>query len=242
MAETFHVLAVLDGNRRYAKKQEWQNLWEGHRAGYETFRQILKSIWTYDVTHFSAWVLSMNNVLNRPKTELQFLYHLLDHAFDEVALELEKNQNDIQFYAVGEWQEFLPDTLCARIVSLQNSTAHCRKKVLTLLLAYDGKKDLMNAINRSLFPASISRAMILPNITPLITEKLIKKYLSTGHLPDIDLMIRTGGEPHLSEGLPLWQMANAHLYFTETLWPEFTETELAKAIQEFKSRERRLGA
>ena len=127
----------------------------------------------------------------------------------------------------------MPVKTISKFYELENKTKNNIGPVFTLLLAYDGAREIQEALE-----IIIKK----PNKSEYAISELLLENLQTGFLPPVDLMIRTGGEPHLSAGALMWQMQNAHLYFTETLWPDFSTQELAKAIADFKSKERRFGA
>lgn len=137
---------------------------------------------------------------------------------------------DIRFRAIGEWREMSPPLLSKKISALEEETKERKKYLCTIGLAYDGVWDMKHGIEKALESNSSGGTAV----------ETFANCLPSGFLPDIDLQIRTG-EPHISGGAFMWQMKNAHLYFTETLWPDFGLGELERAIQEFKSRERRFG-
>lgn len=230
--KTFHVFTIPDGNRRWAKSKGLP-LYEGHRQGYETLRSILKNIWSLGVTHYTFWGLSMDNFRNRSKQEIAFLFRLFEQAIDELLPSSELEKEKVHFQIVGRFKELCSDSLREKIEKLEKKTSVYKNKFFTLLLGYNGDEEMEEAITlfRQNAPAEEKA-----------TLNKIRDYLWSGFLPDVDICIRTGYEPHLSGGVLMMQMRDAHLYFPQMHWPDFTIEELAKIIDDFKGRERRFGA
>ena len=227
------VVIVPDGNRRKASRIGLP-AWRGHEAGYETFKIIFDAIWKYDVEYFVFWALSHDNLVKRSSKEISFLFSLFQKALEGVEEKIASDDREICFHAIGDWKKNFPQTLSRQIESLALKTCGNSKRHFTLLLVYDGKKEIFDAMNKmcQLRSSDVS-----------ITETEVKKYLQSGYIPDVDLYIRTGaeGDPHLSSGALMFQMANAQLAFTKTLWPNFTVDEFDKIMLNYKNRERRLG-
>ncbi|MBI2055896.1 MAG: di-trans,poly-cis-decaprenylcistransferase [Candidatus Sungbacteria bacterium] len=230
------VFIVPDGNRRYARRRGFPQ-WAGHRTGFEIFKKIFDAAWEYDIKHLVFWALSYENLERRSEIELQYLYLLLREAIVEVEKKLRNDARGIQFRAIGEWRTKLPEKLASDIRALEYKTAQNNQRVFALLLAYDGVRDICSAIgqlppNGEMFNNSFT------------SEKLLRTCLTSGCIPNVDLYIRTGceGDPHLSGGALMLQMANAQLSFTETLWPDFTTEEFDAIMQNYARRERRMGA
>jgi len=232
--ELLHIFIVPDGNRRWAKERGLAP-WEGHKQGYETLRFILKKIWSLGVTHFTFWVLSMDNFRNRSPEEIKFIFKLFEKAIDELLTSPELKEEKVRIRIVGKLEKHYNNSLKEKIATLEKNTAIYPDKNFTLLFGYNGDDELIDAIQRFCYfnPYSASK---------IITWKLIKNWLWTRFLPDVDIFIRTGFEPHLSAAALTMQMANAHLYFPQMHWPDFSFENLAKIIDDFKNRERRFGA
>lgn len=135
---------------------------------------------------------------------------------------------------MGRWQEYCPLALQEAIENCALKTREYNEFHLTILIAYSGIDEMVETIK-----TVAARAGTLPE---RIDENWIKESLWTRELPPVDLVIRTGGEPHFSEGVMMWDIANAQLYFTETLWPAFSPEEFRAAIEQYTKRERRFGA
>lgn len=230
--DKFHVFIIPDGNRRFAKLRGLVPH-KGHLEGYRTLKMILKDIWNYNVTHFTFWALSLDNVKKRTPKEIEYLFKILEKGVKELGKSKEFKEKEIRIRFAGNFKDYLPPKVISKFYELENKTKNNIGPVFTLLLAYDGEKEMCEAIE-------IIRKKSDKAEGPI--KELLSENLQTGFLPPVDLMIRTGGEPHLSAGALMWQMQNTHLYFTKTLWPDFSVEELSKAITEFKRRERRFGS
>lgn len=226
---TFHIFIIPDGNRRFAKSKGLAS-YKGHLAGYETLKNILKHIWNHNVTHFTFWALSLDNVKKRTPKEIKYLFNILEKGVKELGKSKEFREKEIRIRFAGSFNDYLPSKIISKFYELEKETESNNGPVFTLLLAYDGEKEMCEAIE------------IIKRKSDASVKELLSENLQTGFLPPVDLMIRTGGEPHLSAGALMWHMQNTHLYFTKTLWPDFGVEELSKAIAEFKRRERRFGA
>lgn len=229
--ETFHVAIIPDGNRRWAIQNRLP-AWRGHEAGYERFRENLSGIWDFGVTHFTFWALSVDNLKKRQKKELNFLVSLLKLGITELKESSQFKKGNIRFKVIGRWKGFIPE-IAEDIKFLEDATQMRTGGTFSLCLAYDGTEEDMehkDAIRKN-----------VPLQLPL-TPEICNQYLWSGFLPDIDLCIRTAGESHLSAGFLMHKMANAYLLFPAVYWPDFSAKHLKKAIDDFRSKERRFGA
>lgn len=229
-----HIFIIPDGNRRWAKEKGLAP-WEGHKQGYETLRSILKKIWSLEVTHFTFWGLSMDNFRNRSPEEIGFIFKLFEQAVDELLVAPELEEEKVRVRIIGKLEESYNKRLKEKIAALEKKTAIYPDKNFTLLFGYNGDDELIDAIDRF-------RHFDPYPVTGVVNWEIIKNWLWTRFLPNVDIFIRTGFEPHLSAAALSMQMANAHLYFPKCHWPDFSLKELAEIIDNFKNRERRLGA
>lgn len=230
----FHVFIVPDGNRRWAKKNGFFP-WQGHQHGYTAFKNILERAWNLDATHLTFWALSRENIEKRQKKEIGVLFQILKKGIYELQNVVRDDSRKIRFRAVGDFKHYLPDAIVRELRILEEYTAMHEGPYLTLLIAYDGVWEMCHAIEQI-------RNRNGDSLRTDISPKIIYTMLATSYLPMVDLFIRTGGEPHLSGGALMWQMQNAHLYFTDTLWPDFSSDELTRAVEQFRAREQRRGA
>ncbi len=217
-----HLAIIMDGNGRWAKKRGLKRI-DGHKKGAE----VVKEITTYcannpEINVLTLYAFSTEN-WKRPKMEVDFLMKLLDNWLKkELPTYIE---NEVRFETIGDISKF-SDKLKKRIELTKEKTKHFTKLTQVLALNYGSKNEITRAVKK------------LISNNEEITEENIQKHLDISR--DVDLLIRTSGEIRLSNFL-LWQCAYAEMFFTNTLWPDFTSEELDKIIQNFHKRERRFG-
>ena len=219
-----HIAIIMDGNGRWAKSKG-KNRTEGHKIG----AKVVKDITTYcannpDINYLTLYAFSTEN-WKRPKLEVEFLMKLLENWLKQ---ELQTYiDNEVRFEVIGDISKF-SKKLQDRIKITKEKTKNFTKLTQVLALNYGSRDEIVRAVKK------------LCNKNEEITEKNISKNLDTANIPDVDLLIRTSGEIRLSNYL-LWQVAYAEMFFTSTLWPDFTPQELDNIIKQFKQRERRFG-
>lgn len=228
-----HVVIIPDGNRRWARKKGL-NPWDGHREGIERIKELIKEAEKLEVVCLSFWLLSIDNIKNRAKSEINFLFNLLNKYLEKLSKEKEIHEKGVKISILGFWEKFVPAKICSKIKKTIEVTKNYDKYFLNLFIAYNGIDEMLEAINQI-------KKQAVKNPDLKITPDLIKENLFTKDLPAVDYLIRTGGEPHLSAGFMMWDIANAQLYFTDTYFPDFNAKEFRKAIQEYQRRERRMG-
>ena len=224
-----HIAIIPDGNRRWAKAQRL-NAWEGHAEGSKRFWDIADEAYAQGVKYLTLWAGSYDNLKKRSKIEVNFLMELLKTEVLDPKLRERFHQNKSRVCIIGEWKEFVTDKETLKAVeSLEAETAQYTENQLTLLFGYDGQREMLAAVNS------------LVKEGEGVSDESLRAALWTAELPDVDLVIRTGGEPHWSAGFMMWLTANSQFYFTEQLWPDFKKDELKKALDDYDGRERRLG-
>ena len=217
-----HLAIIMDGNGRWAKKRGLKRI-EGHKKGAE----VVKEITTYcannpEIDMLTLYAFSTEN-WKRPKMEVDFLMKLLDNWLKK---ELDTYiKNDVKFETIGDISKF-SDKLKKRIENTKEVTKNNKKLTQVLALNYGARDEITRAVKK------------LIEKSEEITPENIQKNLDLSR--DVDLLIRTSGEVRVSNFL-LWQIAYAEMFFTPTLWPDFTSIELEKILNEFKKRERRFG-
>ncbi len=221
-----HVAIIMDGNGRWAQQRSLSRL-KGHEAGVDNIHPVLECLSDYHVKCVSLYGFSTEN-WNRPEEEVQGLLFLLEQRIDKEALDLHKRGVRIQH--LGRLQELPPSTKQAiqRAVELtKNNTG----MILGFAFNYGGRSEIVDT----------ARRIVAEGVPPQnIDEKLFNSYLYTAGMPDVDLLIRTGGELRISNFL-IWQSAYAELYFTDVLWPNFDKKEIEKALIFYSQRQRRFG-
>lgn len=227
-----HVAIILDGNRRWARAQGLTIL-EGHKQGKDTVKKILDISAKMGIKYLSLWGSSIENLLKRSKKEVDYLIRLYEDGFYDIIDDEIVHRHQVRIRVLGEWRKYLPEFVKRIIYKVIKTTKKYNGLHLTFLLAYSGTAEMLEAIGKI--------AKKVRNGTIKITNKLIKQNLYSHELPPVDLVIRTGGEPHLSTGFMMWDIKDAQLYFSKKHWPEFDEKELKKAVREYQRRERRLG-
>jgi undecaprenyl diphosphate synthase len=224
-----HIAIIPDGNRRWARKRKLKP-WRGHQTGVEQFHEVSKALCDFNIPFYTFWGASENNLLKRTKTEVKFLVALLKRALKQEIKKKTLLRDQVRFRIIGRWDEILNDSELRNIAkTLETETEKFSARNLTLLFGYSGTSEMIAGIKN------------LKNGKQSITEKSLHAALWTHDLPPVDLVIRTGGEPHLSAGFMMWLTTNSQLYFTDTLWPDFDKQALNKALSEYSKRERRFG-
>jgi undecaprenyl diphosphate synthase len=221
-----HVAIIMDGNRRWADKRGIPRL-QGHEAGLENVRRIAGYLNDYKIRYATVYVFSTEN-WNRSKEEVDGLMTLLQRRIDEVTAGFD-TQN-IRLKHLGSLEN-LPPGITSRVQKAIDITKNNTGLTLNLAFNYGGRAEIVNAARR-----------IVRESVPAdkVDENVFGTYLYTGGIPDVDLLIRPGGELRLSNFL-LWQSAYAEFYFTDVLWPDFDKAELDKALLAFSNRHRRFG-
>ena len=225
-----HIAIIMDGNGRWAKARGLPRPM-GHRAGIEAVRRTITASVEQNVGYLTLYSFSSEN-WRRPADEVSFLMRLLQLYLKRELKELHENR--VRLNAIGRLQD-LPGAARAELKRSIALTAKNDGLTLTLALNYGGRQDIVDAAKKAL--ALVKRKKLSP---AKLDEALFGSMLSTGELPEVDLVIRTSGEMRLSNFL-LWQTAYAEVYFTATLWPDFRQAQLAEALHDFARRERRFG-
>lgn len=225
-----HLAIIMDGNGRWAKERGLSRL-EGHRAGAESVKVIVRAVRKYNIPHLTLYAFSKEN-WGRPGAEIRGLWTLLRRYLKS---ELEEMlDTGIALNAIGDVQE-LPDETRRLLMDTMNATSRGKDMVLTLALSYGGRDEIVHAAR------ALAQKVASGSIGPQdIDKKLFAANLYTRDIPDPDLLVRTSGEMRISNFL-LWQIAYCEIYATDTYWPDFREDELHKALRVFAGRKRRFG-
>jgi undecaprenyl diphosphate synthase len=224
-----HIAIIMDGNRRWAKNK-FMPAAVGHAAGAKRVRDIVKACAEMGVAHLSIFAFSTEN-WKRPADEVTSLMNLfMTYLQKEVD---NMNDNGVRLKVVGDKTRFAP-TLQDLIARAETQTANNIRITLTVCANYGGRWDMLQA-TRAWQQAHPDQTL------QSLTEEGLAPYLSTAYAPEIDLLIRTGGESRVSNFM-LWQAAYAELFFTDDLWPNFSPARLQEAIAWFAGRDRRFGS
>jgi len=227
MAQTLapprHIAIVMDGNGRWAKRRFLPRL-AGHKQGVDVLRRCVQACAQRGVDVLTVFAFSSEN-WNRPQDEVSGLMELLAKALSREVPQLLRD--GVQLHFVGA-RAGLSDKVRDGLAQAEAATAHNTRLVLNVCFNYGGRWDVAQAA-----------AQLAARGEP-ITEASLDRAMALAHVPDPDLLIRTGGEMRLSNFL-LWQAAYAELYFSDKLWPDFDDAALDEAIAAFHVRERRFG-
>lgn len=229
-----HVAIIPDGNRRWAR-QRGLPLIAGHRAGSQAWKMLLENDRVAAMTWLTFWGASIDNLTKRPGHEVYDLLGLFDAELSELAGNRRIHQQGVRVRIIGDWSLYLNPIARASAEQVIASTAQYTERNLTLLIAYDGMKAMTDSIR-----AVVEWSAANPH--ERITAEVIQRHLVTAAIPPVDLLIRSGGEPHLSAGFLMWEMANAQLIFWEKLWPDVRPADVARALDDYDRRTRRFGA
>ena len=218
-----HIAIVMDGNGRWAKRRFLPRL-AGHKQGVDVLRRCVQACAKRGVGVLTVFAFSSEN-WNRPEDEVSGLMELLAKALSREVPQLCKD--GVQLHFVGA-RGGLSDKVQSGLAQGEAATAHNTRLVLNVCFNYGGRWDIAQA------------AAVLAARGEAITEAGLNSAMALAHVPDPDLLIRTGGEMRLSNFL-LWQTAYSELYFSDKLWPDFDDAALDEAIAAYHARERRFG-
>ena len=218
-----HIAIIMDGNGRWAEQKGLKRT-AGHEEGAKTVRKITSYCAKIGVKYLTLYAFSTEN-WERPKLEVEFLMKLLEkYLKSELEVYL---KNNIKFKAIGDLDRF-SKSLQKTIFETQEKTAHCTGLTQVLALNYGSKDEIIRAIKK------------LNELELEVNEENFESCLDTAGMGNVDILIRTSGEVRLSNYL-LWQNAYAEMFFTQTYWPDFNESELDDILSDFSKRERRFG-
>jgi len=225
-----HVAVIMDGNGRWAQQRGLPRA-KGHEKGAESVRIVMKACKKMGIKYLTVYAFSVEN-WNRPKPEIEALMNLLKKFLRNE--EREFHENKIRLRAIGRLSD-LPKSVRRELNHVMQTTEHYKDATLVLALSYGGRTEIAHAARE------LARKVKAGTLDPdAIDEAAVGANLYASDIPDPDLMIRTSGEMRVSNFL-LWEVAYSELYVTDTLWPDFREEHLAKAVEEYSRRHRRFG-
>jgi undecaprenyl diphosphate synthase len=225
-----HVAIIMDGNGRWAKERGLPRI-EGHRAGAESVREIVRVAGELGVEYLTLYAFSIEN-WNRPKAEVRALMHLLEFYLRQEIPELDKN--NVRLAAIGRLHE-LPATAQRQLEKSIEALKKNTGLTLVLALSYGGRAEIVDAARAVAREVKAGRFEAAD-----IDEKVLAQHLYTRGMPDPDLLVRTSAEMRVSNFL-LWQISYAEIYVTETLWPDFRKPQFIQALEDYGKRDRRFG-
>ncbi|CAH9017457.1 isoprenyl transferase [Candidatus Nitrosacidococcus sp. I8] len=225
-----HIAIIMDGNGRWAENRK-QPRFYGHKVGVDAAEKVIRICTRIGVKTLTLFAFSSEN-WHRPSQEVDVLMGLFKTVLSSKVTQFQKQ--GICFRAIGDRSKF-SKSLQEEINRAEILTANNKKINLIIAANYGGRWDITQAAKQ--IAISVKTNLISPD---MITSEFFSKHLATEQFSEPDLFIRTGGEKRISNFL-LWQLAYTEFYFTDTLWPDFSESDLILAIDDFSRRERRFG-
>lgn len=221
-----HLAIIMDGNRRWARKKGLP-VFEGHRHGYQTLKEVGEWCRTAGIKFLTVFAFSTEN-WQRTKQEVNYLNKLIVMVL----------KNDLDWFNQRGWRirlagdlSYYSNKIRAGLQEAEQKTKNNQRATLIICLSYGGRDEIINAVKKIVAHKKTNQQ---------INEKLISQNLYLPDVPDPDLILRTGNELRLSNFL-LWQAAYSELYFTPTLWPDFSKAEFNQILKDFQRRQRRFG-
>ena len=216
-----HIAFIMDGNGRWGKKKNKGRNY-GHIKGLETEKKVVRNSINFKIPIITFYVFSSEN-WKRPRTEINFLFNLIDQYFSKEINSVTKQGIKLNFF--GELNQ-LPSNVKKSIKRCIQLTKKNKKIIVNLAINYGSKKEIFNAFKKT---------------KKKLTFKSFEKNLYTKNMPNPEILIRTGGHQRLSNFM-LWQLAYAELFFLEKLWPDFNRKDYQKIIQSYKEIKRNFGS
>ena len=220
-----HIAFIMDGNGRWAKKRGMPREY-GHRRGAEVFKNIVEYCGDLGIRAATFYVFSTEN-WKRSESEVNALMRLLDEYLDDCIKELLRKDKDMRFVFLGDKSPFTP-SLREKMERIERDSAS-NTRIINLAINYGGRSEIVHAYET-----------LIKEGKTTVTEDDITNALYTKDSPELDMVVRTGGDLRISNFL-LWQTAYAELYFTDKLWPDLTTDDVDEAVENFKKRQRRFG-
>ena len=225
-----HVAIIMDGNGRWAKRQGLARMF-GHRQGVETVHRITEAAAELGIEYLTLYAFSTEN-WNRPKEEVDALMVLLVDTIVKETPVLMKN--NVRLQTIGDLSR-LPQATRDKFVECISTTSQNTGLTMVVALSYSARWEMIQMVKQIVSKVQDGQLLVED-----INEDTVSGHMTTAQIPDPDLLIRTSGELRISNFL-LWQLAYSELYFTDCLWPEFTNEEFYRAIVDYQRRERRFG-
>jgi len=215
-----HLGVIMDGNRRWAKQHMFRSAMKGHEKGIDMFIDCCKWCQEAGIPYLTVYAFSTEN-WNRTQEEVSGLFKLMKKFFtDKVDVCLER---DIRMVIIGD-RSRLDEEARETIRRTEEATGHCRSLTVQVAISYGGRDEIVRAAEK--YAGDVRKGTEEPG---KLTEEKFSEYLDTAGVPDIDMVIRTGGNRRLSNFFP-WQTTYSEIWFTDTLWPDFTQEEFQKAL------------
>ncbi len=229
-AQPVHVAIIMDGNGRWAKQRGLPRT-AGHRAGVKSARRIVERMGEQGVEYLTLFAFSSEN-WQRPREEVGALMTLFSEVLKRETDDLDRNNVRLRF--IGD-RKSLGRKLGARIADAERRTEDNTGLKLNIAIAYGGRWEIVEAVRE--IAEKAQKGELVPAD---VDEAMLESHLALADCPDPDLLVRTGGEQRISNFL-LWELAYAEIFFSETLWPDFSDADVDTALEFFCARQRRYG-
>jgi short-chain Z-isoprenyl diphosphate synthase len=230
-----HVGVIMDGNRRWAREAGFTDVSDGHRVGAAKMIELLGWCGDSGVELVTFWLLSPDNLRNRPAAEIQPLLEIIADVVDELCADT----NPWRIRLVGAL-DLLPAEMAQRLISAAERTADRSGIAVNVAVGYGGRQEIADALRKLLIKHAESGSS-MEELAEVLDVDHIAEHLYTSGQPDPDLVIRTSGEQRLS-GFLLWQSAHSEFWFCEAHWPEFRRVDFLRALRDYGIRHRRFGS
>ncbi len=220
-----HLGVIMDGNRRWAKKHMFTSVMRGHEKGLDAFMDTCTWCQDEGIPYLTVYAFSTEN-WERSREEVSSLFKLMGKFFrDEIDTCINR---DIRIKVIGDLSR-LDDESMETVHKAESMTAHCRNLLVQIAISYGGRDEIVRAIKA--YAGKAARGEVDPDS---LTEKEFENYLDTAGVPDIDLVIRTGGNRRLSNFFP-WQTVYSEIWFTDVLWPDFSKADMKAALDYYET-------
>ena len=228
-----HIAIIMDGNRRFAHEMLEASAEEGHRLGKDKLNEVIHWCLDMRIRYLTVYAFSVEN-FRRDAREVEFLMDLLETSLYEFADDDEVREKGVSLRMIGD-RSMLSESVNEAIDYAESKTKDHDNLKLNLAVAYGGRQEIVDSVRR------ISEKVRNGELDPDdIDEVLVGSYMTTGDIPDPDLILRTSGEVRISNFL-LWQMAYSELFFMDVYWPSFRRIDLLRAVRSYQNRKGRYG-
>ena len=236
-----HLALIPDGNRRWAKKHAIEAQKRIYEKGGDTTMDVIEAAFREEVQFVTFWGSSYANLAARSKGLVTAFEEMVAKKFRVIKKHPLIHEKHVRVEVLGEWRELLKPKTCETIQEAIDATEQYSDRLLTILLGYDGRRERGDAVMSLLADAQENTTEVPEDV--LAADQLLRQYAWTGHLPDVDLVVRTGAweDPHNSAGFLSLITSESQFAFPQVLWPDFTPELLAAELDAFGDRERRMG-
>lgn len=223
-----HLAIIPDGNRRWAREKGLQ-AWKGYTESVQKTIDFIKKAFELEIKYVTFWACSYDNLVERPKEEIYILEEVFKKSMKQLIEDKDIHSKQVKVNCIGEWRDLLKKDTIEAFTEAEEATKNYNNYHLTFLAGYNGDREMLHAINN------------IVNNGIKVTPETLKQSLWTKDLPPVDLIIRTGGEPHISAGFMMWDVRDAQLYFSNKMWNDFKTDDLVIAVEDYNARQRRFG-